>query len=80
MGSEKYSCENEFDKYISQHGGTSNASTDYETVCNTINTNYSSLVFVYLYLAPPNMSSKEVSFPFFSANCYNIVSKWRSPL
>ena len=32
MGSEKYPGENEFDKFISQHGGTNDACTDYETV------------------------------------------------
>ena len=35
MGSEKYPSENDFGTFISQHGGTTNASTDYETVCTT---------------------------------------------
>ena len=32
MGSEKYPGENEFDAFLSHHGGISDASTDYETV------------------------------------------------
>lgn len=32
MGSQKYPGENEFDSFVSCHGGTSDASTDYETV------------------------------------------------
>jgi nardilysin len=31
MGSQKYPGENEFDSFISQHGGSNDASTDYET-------------------------------------------------
>ena len=34
MGSQKYPGENEFDSFVSCHGGMSDASTDYETVCN----------------------------------------------
>ena len=32
MGSEKYKGENTFDSFLSKHGGSSNASTDYEKV------------------------------------------------
>lgn len=32
MGSEKYPDENEYDTYIKSHGGSDNASTDYEKV------------------------------------------------
>ena len=34
MGSDKYPGENEFDSFVSTHGGTNNANTDYETVHN----------------------------------------------
>ena len=32
MGSKKYPGENDFDKFISHHGGVCDASTDYEKV------------------------------------------------
>ena len=32
MGSDKYPDENEYDTYIKSHGGSDNASTDYEKV------------------------------------------------
>lgn len=36
MGSAKYPGEDDFDSFVSNHGGHSNAFTDYETVRNTM--------------------------------------------
>ena len=60
MGCKKYPSENEYDNFLSKHGGSSNASTDYESVstfaefdCDGVysHISYLSLKF-YLFLSP----------------------------
>ena len=47
MGSEKYPGENEFDSFVSSHGGSTNAFTGYEMVCYSVQ---QSLLYLFIYL------------------------------
>lgn len=49
MGSEKYPNDNDFDNYLSQHGGSSNAYTECEQVgiTSTLNKRKFELIYVW---------------------------------
>ena len=48
MGSEKYPGENEFDSFVSSHGGSTNAFTGYEMASYSVQ--QSLLLFIYYLL------------------------------
>ena len=47
MGSDKYPGENEFDSFVSSHGGSTNAFTGYEMVSYSVQ---QSLLYLFIYL------------------------------